>query len=68
MLCMKRTWVHEKNNSKKPPSDIKEQVKNVRGMQQKRYGKDILNAHIKAKEIEEFFHIIPFSFTHHISP
>lgn len=33
---------------------VKQKVKNVRDMQQKRYGKDILNAHIKAKEIEEF--------------
>jgi magnesium chelatase family protein len=32
----------------------KEQVKKVRDIQQKRYGKDILNAHIKAKDIEEF--------------
>lgn len=32
----------------------KDKVKKVRETQQKRYGKDILNAHIKAKEIEEF--------------
>lgn len=34
--------------------NTKDIVKNVREIQQKRYGKDILNAHIKAKEIEEF--------------
>lgn len=38
----------------KPKSDIRSKVKEVREIQQKRYGKDLLNAHIKAKEIEEF--------------
>jgi magnesium chelatase family protein len=41
----------KKKNSE---SDSKEVVKKARAIQQKRYGKDILNAHIKAKEIEEF--------------
>lgn len=35
-------------------TSAKDKVKKVRETQQKRYGKDILNAHIKAKEIEEF--------------
>lgn len=39
------------------PGSLKEQVKNVREIQQKRYGKDLLNAHIKAKEIEEFVNL-----------
>jgi magnesium chelatase family protein len=41
----------KKKNSE---SDSKEVVKKARAIQQKRYGKDILNAHIKAKDIEEF--------------
>lgn len=41
------------DNSKQNPLP-KKIVKNVREVQQKRYGKDVLNAHIKAKEIEEF--------------
>jgi magnesium chelatase family protein len=35
-------------------NSAKDIVKKARETQQKRYGKDILNAHIKAKEIEEF--------------
>jgi magnesium chelatase family protein len=35
----------------------KELVKKVRDIQQKRYGRDLLNAHIKAKEIEEYVKI-----------
>jgi magnesium chelatase family protein len=42
----------KKQESKK--SNSKQDVKRVREMQQKRYGKDLLNAHIKAKEIEDF--------------
>lgn len=34
--------------------NLKEKVKNIRDIQQKRYGEDILNSHIKAKEIEKF--------------
>lgn len=38
----------------KEGGSAKEQVKKAREIQQKRYGKDVLNAHIKSKEIEEF--------------
>ncbi len=46
----------EKNKVKQKENkhDTRDIVKKVRDIQQKRYGKDILNAHIKAKEIEEF--------------
>lgn len=37
----------------------KEQVKKVRQIQQKRYGKDLLNAHLKGKEIEEYIKVGP---------
>jgi magnesium chelatase family protein len=43
-----------KSINTKPAQDLKSKVKEVRAIQQKRYGKDLLNAHIKAKEIEEF--------------
>lgn len=50
-------FASKKNNTPTPvprAANLKEQVKSVREIQQKRYGKDLLNAHIKAKEIEEF--------------
>lgn len=43
-----------KKNGDKNNSNIKQLVMETRNIQQKRYGKDLLNAHVKAKEIEEF--------------
>lgn len=50
----------ELNSSRPTPKEAtnsKNVVKKVRDIQQKRYGKDLLNAHIKAKDIEEFIHL-----------
>lgn len=43
--------------TKKDKNNLKEKVIVARNIQQKRYGKELLNAHIKAKEIQEFINL-----------